>query len=245
MNTQELIDRVKLRLDDKITPRVFKDADILIALNDAQNEFALRTLCLFDGEEEIAVTAQSPWAVLPAGTCWVIAGWLSSGTPLRLVSQHELEFGYFELNGVETTARHSNWRNTEGIPTFLVTDLGPQTVRLVPRPVVGDSLFIERYRLPTTTLTLAVNPEIATPYHSDLVIGALAYLFAVPDVETSNKETALLNRNAWENRLQIAEQLLQTALRVRMRAIPPPPGTAFVPPLGNTIGAAQNVNTET
>ncbi len=244
MNAQELIDRVKLRLDDRITPRVFNDAAILIALNDAQNEFALRTLCIFSGDESVPVYAQSPWAQLPAGTCWVIAAWLSSGAMLRLVTQHELEFGYFEINGVESPARHSGWRTAEGAPTFLVTDLGPHAVRLVPRPTAGDSLFIERYRLPTT-LTLTVDPEIATPYHPDLVIGALAYLFDVPDTETYDKEAALLQRRAWEGRLQIAEQLLQTALRVRMRAIPPPPGTAFVPPLGNTIGAAQNVNTET
>lgn len=244
MNTQELIDQVKLRLDDKIAPRVFKDADILIALNDAQNEFALRTLCIFEGDESVLIKAQSPWAQLPAGTCWIIAAWLSSGEPLRLVTQHELEFGYFELNGVETTTRYSNWRNVGGEPTFLITDLGPQAVRLVPRPTKGDSLFIERYKLPST-LTTTVPPEIATPYHSDLIIGALAYLFAVPDVETSDKEAAVLNRTAWEGRLQIAEQLLQTALRVRMRAIPPPPGTVLIPPVGNTIGATQNVNTET
>lgn len=244
MNTEELVTRVKLRLDDEIAPRAFQDDDILIALNDAQNEFALRTLCIFDGEQEVSVTAQSPWAQLPTGTCWVIAAWLSDNSPLRLVTQHELEFGYFELNGVETTARHSNWRNAEGIPNFLVTDLGPQTVRLVPRPTVGDSLFIERYRLPST-LTLTVFPEIPDPYHRDLVIGALAYLFAIPDIETYNKNAAILNQNAWEGRLQIAEQLLQTALRVRMRAIPPPPGSVLVPPLDNTNGVAQNVNTET
>ena len=244
MNTQELIDRVKLRLDDKIAPRIFNDDAILIALNDAQNEFALRTLCIFDGEESIKVIAQSPWAQLPTGTCWVIAAWLSSRAMLRLVTQHELEFGYFEINGVETTARHSDWRIAEGTPTFLVTDLGPHTVRLVPRPTAGDSLFIERYRLPVS-MTVEIAPEIAVQYHPDLVIGALAYLFAIPDVETYDKERALLQRKAWEGRLQIAEQLLRTALRVSMRAIPPPPGSVFVPPLGNTNGLAQNVNTET
>ena len=243
MNTVELIDRVKLRLDDKIAPRVFNDDAILIALNDAQNEFALRTLCIFSGDDEVPVIAQSSWATLPTGTCWVIAAWLSSGTMLRLVTQHELEFGYFEINGVESPARHSGWRTAEGTPTFLVTDLGPHAVRLVPRPVAGDSLFIERYRLPVS-MTLTVSPEIAASYHPDLVIGALAYLFDVPDVETYDKEAALLQRKAWEGRLQIAEQLLRTALRVQMRAIPPPPGTGFVQPLGNTIGAAQNVNTD-
>lgn len=243
MNTVELIDRVKLRLDDRIAPRVFNDAAILIALNDAQNEFALRTLCIFSGDESVAVAAQSPWAQLPAGTCWVIAAWLSSEVRLRLVTQHELEFGYFELNGVESPARHSGWRTAEGVPAFLVTDLGPHAVRLVPRPTAGDSLFIERYRLPVS-MTLIVDPEIASQYHPDLIIGALAYLFAVPDTETYDRQEALLQRQAWENRLQIAEQLLQTALRVRMRAIPPPPGTVFAQPLSNTNGAGQNVNTE-
>ncbi len=243
MNTTELIERVKLRLDDKIEPRVFNDAAILIALNDAQNEFALRTLCIFDGDEEISVTAQSPWATLPTGTCWVTAAWLSAEIPLRLVTQHELEFGYFEINGVESPTRHSGWRTAEGTPTFLVTDLGPHAARLVPRPIAGDSLFIERYRLPVT-MTADVDPEIASTFHSDLVIGALAYLFDVPDTETYDKEEARLKRAAWEGRLQIAEQLLQTVLRVQVRAIPPPPGLGFVRPLNNTIGVGQNVNTE-
>ena len=243
MNTVELIDRVKLRLDDKIVPRVFNDAAVLIALNDAQNEFALRTLSIFEGDQSVAVTDGSPWVALPAGTCWVLAAWLDPAAPVRLVTQHELEYGYFELNGVESSARHSGWRSATGTPAFLVTDLGPHAARLVPSPTADDLLFIERYRLPVV-MTTTVDPEIAEQYHPDLVIGALAYLFAVPDTETYDKEEALLQRRAWESRLQIAEQLLQTALRVRMRAIPPPPGTGFAQPVGNTNGAGQNVNTE-
>ena len=243
MNTVELIDRVKLRLDDKIAPRVFNDAAILIALNDAQNEFALRTLSIFSGDETVVVTDGSPWIVLPAGTCWVLAAWLDPAAPIRLVTQHELEYGYFELNGVEASARHSGWRAATGTPTFLVTDLGPHAARLVPSPTADASLYIERYRLPVA-ITDAIDPEIAEQYHPDLVIGALAYLFAIPDVETYDKQEAIVQKNVWESRLQIAEQLLQTALRVRMRAIPPPPGTGFAQPLGNTNGAGQNVSTE-
>ncbi len=244
MNTQELVAEIKLRIDDEIAPRIFKDADILLALNDAQNEFALRTLCLFDGGSQVAVKAQSPWVDLPEGTCWITAAWLSSEAVLRLVTQHELEFGYFELNGVETTMRQSDWRMAEGTPTFLVTDLGLLSVRLVPRPLLGDSLFIERYRLPVT-LVLAGTPEIPVLYHRDLIIGALAYLYDIPDTETYDKNAAVLKQNMWERRLVIAEQLLQTALRISVRAIPPPPGSGFVQPPGNTIGATQNVNTET
>jgi hypothetical protein len=248
MNTQQLIDRVKFRLDDKIAPRVFNDTDVLMALNDAQNEFALRTLCIFDGESSVDVTSNSPWAQLPAGTCSVIAAWLEEASPLRLVNQHELEFGYFELDGVEANTRHSGWRSATGTPEYLVTDLGPQTVRLVPKPTTGDLLYVERYRLPVAMAqaagaTAEVSPEIAEAYHPDLVIGALAYMFAVPDSEVADKQAAADNRTAWENRLQIAQQLLRTTLRTQIRAIPPPPDTAFVQPLGNTNGAAQNVNT--
>lgn len=245
MNTQELIDRVKLRLDDEIAPRVFNDDDILVALSDAQNEFALRTLCIFDGEDSIAVTAGSPWVSFPVGTLWATAAWLDTGEQVSLVTQHELEFGYFDLGGVEANMRHSNWRIATGLPQFLVTDLGPTQVRLVPQPIASGTLFLERYRLPDASLALspAVEPEIPAQYHSDLVIGALAYLFDVPDQEVYDKEMALLKRATWENRLVIAEQLLQTVVRIHARVIPPPIGASFIPPVSNTIGAGPNSNT--
>lgn len=245
MNAQDLIARVKLRLDDEAAPRAFTDSDILNALNDAQDEFAQRTLCLFDGEDYVPVTAQSPWVQLPAGTVWVTAAWIDADAPLRIVTQHELEFGYFDLNGTETTVRFSNWRNAAGTPQFLVTDLGPEIARLVARPTAGGSLFLERYRTPDAAMSVdpEVAPEIPEQHHRDLVIGALAYLFAIPNQESYNASLAQQWQGAWERRLQRAELLLQTALRIRMKVVAPPAGMAFGAVGGNTIGADQNVNT--
>lgn len=245
MNTQQLVDLTKLRLDDETVPRNFQDNDILSALNDAQDEFAFRTLCLFDGTSKVSVQAQSPWVTFPDGTIWLTAAWIDTNAPLTLVTQHQLELGYFELNGVEASTRYSNWRNAEGTPQFLITDLGPSQGRLVARPTAGGDLFLERYRYPAAKMKLtAVNPEIPTHYHTDLVVGALAFLFSIPDEETYDAGMAAEKRNAWETRLQIAEQRLQTAFRVQLKVIPPPPGIAFAGVVGNTIGAAQNVNTQ-
>lgn len=247
MTTQDLITRVKLWLDDQELPRTFRDSEILIALNDAQREFAMRTLCLFDGEATADVIAQKPWVDLTEGTVWTIAAWLDDDTPLRVVTQHELELGYFELNGTETTSRLSNWRKAEGTPSFLVTDVAVDQARLVPRPVRGQKLFFERYRLPLVSMSVdpAVPPEIPSQFHTDLVPGALSYLFAVPDQEVYDAQMALDKRAAWEQKIQLAMQLLQTHFRTRMRMVTPPPSMAFVQPAGNTFGASQNVNTET
>jgi len=247
MKTLDLIKEVRLKLDDEVAPRLFGDDDILRALNVAEREFALRTFCIFAGEREAQVKAQSPWVTLPEGTLWVTGAWIDDNPPLRIVTQHTLELGYFEADGEEAATRYSNWRQAVGVPSFLVSDLGPNTVRLVARPQKAGTLFIEGYRLPTAALaaTEASVPEIPEAYHTDLVLGALAYLLDVPEEENYNPSMAAKKRGEWERQLQVAMQLLQTATRVHTKVVPPPPGTLFVGAVGNMIGAAPNDNTET
>ena len=233
MTPQQMVNQVKLKLADEVIPRAFEDDDILAALNDAQDEFAQRTLCLFEGDGTVDGAAGSSFVVLPTGVLWITAAII--GTPLRIVTRHELEYGYFDLNGTEVSSRFSNWRQAEGAPAFCLPDYGTQKMRLIPKPTVGVTLALEYYRLPTAPIALTpeVLAEIPSPYHSDLVIGALAYLYEIPDRETYNKEMAILKQAVWQRRVAIAAKLLQTVLRMQVRHLTPPPGVGFVQPTGD------------
>lgn len=230
MNTTQLIEQVKLRLNDEIEPYAFGDDDILVALNDAQNEFAQSTLCLFESDTTIIGGASNGFITTPVGVLWITAASIS--TSLRIVTQHELEFGYFDLPEAETSTRFSNWRQAEGTPLFCLPDYGVQNMRLVPKPLSDVTVELEFYRLPAVAMSAVVNPEIPTPYHSDLVIGALAYLFDIPDQEFYSLEVATLKQVAWQKRIAIAARLLQTELRMQIRHIQPPPGIGFILPTG-------------
>ena len=230
MTPQQMVNQVKLKLADEVIPRAFEDDDILSALNDAQDEFAQQTLCLFEGDGEGTGIAGNSFVVLPVGVLWITAAII--GSPLRIVTRHELEYGYFELNGAEATSRFSNWRQVEGEPAFCLPDYGSQKLRLIPKPTTGVTLVLEYYRLPIAPIALApeVSAEIPTPYHSDLVIGALAYLCWIPYRETYNKEMAILKQTVWQKRIAIAARLLQTTLRMQVRLLTPPPGVGFIQP---------------
>jgi len=233
MTPQQMIDQVKLKLNDEIEPRAFTDADILTALNDAQNEFAQRTLCLFEGDGAVTIAASASFVGLPIGVLWLTSAGLPS-VSLRILTQHELDYGYFELSSVEVASRFSNWRQAEGTPAFCLPDYGTQNMRIVPKPVVDTDIALEYYRLPTALIALApeVNAEIPALYHSDLIIGALAYLYDIPDQETYDAEMAISKQVLWQKRVAIAARLLQTVLRMQVRHLTPPPGVGFVLPTG-------------
>ena len=240
----DLIAQVRLKLDDKVAPEGFSDANILEALNDAQNEFCVQTLCLFDAQDSVSVLALDKWVTIPEGTVWLAAASIGDAS-LKLVTQYELEYGFFDLNLVEVSSRFSNWRSEAGNPVFLITNLGPQQVRLVPQPDSDVSLLLERYRIPDADMSLSVDVEVAPQFHPDLVIGALAHLYSIPNREIYDPGLAVLQQRKWEHRIELAQQSLQTDLRAATRVIELPEGTDFMPTNSNTNGTPPNVNTET
>lgn len=244
MTTADLILLVQGRILDTVAPKQFEVSDILRALNDAQNEFAKRTLCIFDGQTKVNVAGGSSWITLPPGTIWIRAARLPDSTFVRAVTEHELDYGYFELNGIEAQGRFSQWRAISGTPKFICTDSGSNSARLVPYPEEGTSLTLERYRMPVLMTSGGQGPEIADAFQDDLVYGAATYLYGVPDVEIFNVAQRNQDMQEWRERLTNAQNLLQTALRRQHRLMPLPPGVVYGQPTGLPIGAAQNVQPE-
>jgi hypothetical protein len=245
MTLAELMTAVRRKLDDAIGQTALDEETVVEALNAAQNEFATETLCVF-GSDSIAYTSGNAYIALPAGTVWVIGGDIA-GVPLTKTTQHQLDYGHFDLNGTEDAARFSAWRAATGTPKFIVSDYGPATARLVPEPDASSNVTVERYKLPAQMDLEAapdVEPEIPIAYHEGLVHGALAYLFDIPDLEIYDVGRAVLYAGKWTKYIASASISLQTATRRTDRVLSLPEGSFFPQPGGNTIGAVPNSNTE-
>ena len=241
MTTVELIAELRIKFADTVgTEYLVSDDDILVALSRAQNIFAVETLCIFDLTTADAI-ATNPLITLPTRTVNLKSA-LFNTTLLTLVTQHELDYGYFSLNNREASNRFSDWRNATGTPKFLVTDLGPLTARLVPYPSVNGTINLERYKLPLE-LTLLIDPEIPEQFHRDLITGALTYLYTIVDADVYAPEEGIILSAKWERVLIEARIQLQTDLRRQERRLSLPPEVEFMQGKGNTNGLNQNTNT--
>lgn len=246
MTLAELITAVRRKLDDATGFTALDEDTIVEALNFAQNEFAVETLCIFSTSTSVAVTTGNPFVVLPAGTIALLNA-RYAGVSLIRATQHQLDNGYFEIAGTENTDRYEDWRTVPGVPEFIVTDFGPETARLVPLPASDTTLTVETYALPTQMDLEAapdVEAEIPLAYHSGLVYGALAYLFDIPDLEIYDPNRAIMYGNKWAQWVTKAQIALQTVTRRTERVMALEPERVFSPPAGNTLGAPQSVNTE-
>lgn len=226
MNTADLLALLRITFDDTVPPYLVSDEVCLQALDKAQYDFAAETLCIFDGQTPVAVNQDEAYVNLPEGTVWVKAA-LYDSTLLTVVTQHELDYGYFSFEGIENLKPLTNWRTQTGEPKFLVTDLGASTCRLVPFPDVAGTLGIERYRLPID-LSLVQDPEIAVQFHKDLITGALITLYQIQDVDVFDPQKALGYFNMWQLILGKAKIQLQTDLRKQERILNLPPETQFM-----------------
>ena len=241
MTTAELLVLLRIKFADTVEPYLASDDDCVGALSRAQNTFASETLCIFDASETSSATKDDPYVTLPEGTVWVKAA-LFGSTLLRVVTQHELDYGYFSLNGSESDSRFSNWRNKTGTPKFLVTDLGSLTSRLVPYPAANGTVTLERYRLPVELHLTTQDPEIPAQFHRDLITGALIYIYGIQDADVFDPQKSLDFLAKWQLILDGAKIQLQTDLRRQERQLDLPPDTKFVQGKSNIIGSNQNDN---
>ena len=241
MTTVEILALLRIAFDDTVEPYLVSDADCLSALSRAQSDFAAETLCIFDGLTTAAITQDDPYITLPEGTVWIKAA-LYNSILLNIVTQHELDYGYFSLNNSESNSRFTNWRSKLGVPKFLVTDLGSLTSRLVPFPGISGTITLERYRLPAE-LSLIQNPEIVIQYHRDLITGALVHLYSIQDADVYDPQRSLEFLTKWQLILDGAKIQLQTDLRRQERRLDLPPEVKFIQGKSNIIGSNQNTNT--
>lgn len=241
----ELITAVRRKLDDVSGKTVLGEEEIVEALNFAQNEFALDTLCIF-AAGIFPISADVANTAIDTDTVWITHASIG-GSPLILTTHEQLDYGYATVGSAENIALLSDWRTEAGTPRFALTDMAPSALWLAPVPVADGSLYVERYKLPAP-MDLDEAPdaeaEIPAAYHNGLIYGALAYLFDIPDLEIYDPNRALLYMNKWSRIVAGAQVMLQTAMRAPGRVLTLPKDHYFAQAASNTLGTVQTSNTE-
>lgn len=223
MTSAELLAAVRVRFDDVTPPYFASDATILEQASLAQVEFARATLALYDVVSE-TITGNDPWLTLPSNF-FVLKTVILNGKQLRPITVSELDFGYFTF-AVENSNRFSDWREAKGTPKFVITDMYPDKVRLVPYLATNATVSMEGYVAPSA-LTLGVDPQIPEVYHELLVVGTLLRLNSQTDVDTFNPAKILLYSTQWYQGIAEAQNNLRTSLRRQVRVMEIPRGFAF------------------
>lgn len=224
MTSAELLAAVRKRFDDENVPYLASDETILQQASMAESEFARSTLILY-GVSSGSVTIGNPWLTLPTNL-YVLKTVILSGVQLRPITASELDFGFFTLTTTENTGRFSNWREATGTPKFVVTDLYPDKVRLVPSPLANATVSLEGYICPTA-LSSTVDPQIPSTYHELLVIGTLLRLNMQTDIDLFNPGKVQLYSTMWYQGLMEAQVNLRTELRRQVRVMDLPLGYSF------------------
>lgn len=179
MKLSELIDGVRLRMDDRREPHFLDAADIIGWLNEAQAEAAIRARLLHETQDpkvcRITVEAsKSFYALHPSLFELSNVRFAYDGDPrattVRLKSSEWLD------------AACEDWRDMTGRPAFAVQE--EQGLRLASIPERDGVLLLEGYRTPLADLAGDDDePEIHPASHRHLIAWALHRAYLVPDTE--------------------------------------------------------------
>lgn len=229
MTSEELIAAVRVRLDDTALPYRVESSLILEQASLTQTEFARSTLALY-GVSSGSVTASDPWLSIPENMV-VVKTVVLGGSQLRPITTGELDFGYFTINNVENSTRYGDWRTLTGTPKFVITDMYPDKVRLVPYPNTNGTASIEGFVTPPDLvfdgIATPVDPQIPLMYHELLMAGTLLRLYLLMDVDVADAAKAQFYGKQWYEGLVEARNNLQTALRRQMRLMELPRGFIY------------------
>lgn len=191
MTLAELISRYRTDAHDKAQPYFASDADVTNWLNDAEAEAVIRARLIHERDNpavcQIEITVgQATYPLHAALYELTHVGFIKpqddSRRTLRIVSPEFLD------------QYCTDWRDRVDAPEYVLQD--DKTIRLVPTPGVGGTLFLEGYRLPLEPMALAnkdtATPEIAPPHHRHLIQWALHRGFSIPDSEVFDPKRAAI-----------------------------------------------------
>lgn len=188
MNLREILEETRDKLDDRITPYLWQDTELLRYANRAVDRLARGAYLISDGSTaavcQIALTATAGseynkhakiikvrWARLTECTY-----------PITVVSLNWLEQHFY------------NWQTAKpAVPKYLTEDLTTGKITLIPAPDANYTANLVVYRLPLVGLSLTApgsSPEIPERYHEYILSGILAEAYLKQDAETFDKRLA-------------------------------------------------------
>ncbi|WP_398493393.1 hypothetical protein [Variovorax sp.] len=180
MNLGDLIAAFRVDAADRADPPLFADEDVIVWLNEAEQEAAVRGRLLHESADPdfCTIAVQAGVAVYNLHSGLYELDWIvfepadgSDHQQVTLKSAGELDRSM------------RDWRTRPGRVEHAVQD--DKTLRLARKPAVAGVLRLEGYRLPLIAMEDdSDEPEINRVHHRHLVNWALFRAFSVPDADT-------------------------------------------------------------
>lgn len=173
MQTVELIALVRDKIDDRIEPYLISDDHIIHSLNDAQREFASRTLCCSRADVPIMIEEEQPFSFLDPSIIRLRSIRLPRGNVVRPIALSDLLEGVWVSDyGLKVVG---DWEESRGLPVYAVTDMQEGAVRWVPKPIETGRGTCSAYVYPEP-MSFYEGPGVPEPWHSSLANGAVVRL---------------------------------------------------------------------
>lgn len=210
MNTRELLEELRENVLRDISDAVDSDSDSFLLsdkalvryINDAQNKFASKTLCLRDETtptvtEIDLVAGQETYAMDPRV---VAVHTVRSSSRRRLKST---TYGFLAgTYGDMSQGYATEWCQNAGDPVYFYTDRETQRMGVYPAPsaefiLKNPKLFMQVSRLPLEPLVaenLNAVPEVPEQYHLDMLEWAAYRALMNSDIEVQDMSKASARR---------------------------------------------------
>ncbi len=178
LTVEQLLDEFRRQMDDTSEPFLWSDDAIIQFIDLAQREFCRKTEVLTESQSFSALAANNGDVPIPSHVYRIKRAILdSNGAVLRLINLNEaVDQVYQDDYGAIGSLQ---WETQRGTPRAVILDYATGTIRLVPYPVVDDSITLYYSYLPKRQITASsASTEISDVEHQLAMLWyarALAY----------------------------------------------------------------------
>mgnify|MGYP001592050679 CR=1 FL=1 len=202
LTLRDLIDENRDRLDDKTSPYLWSDKELLGYNNRAIEDLAKGAFLITDSTTsavcQIALT-------LAAGASYTKSAKIIRVRECRLTG-YSVPLTKVDLPWLQS--RYSTWQSaTAGRPWYFSEDLTTGKITFIPAPDANYTANLIVYRLPITELALATMagvPEIPEGYHKYILDGVLAQAYMKQDAETFDRTLAMTHKKIFDANVEKA-----------------------------------------
>ncbi len=192
MTLKDLIDFTRRRLDDTKTPQLWKNPDLILFLNDAEQEAARRARILVDSRTtevcELAVVVGESYLELDPRILFVRRA--------KLATQ---DYYLPKLDVRDLDEQRPGWEAETGDVYGWIQNVDSTRIRLVAEPDTADTMNLTVVRLPLVDMAADTDePEIRKHLHLSLAYWALYRAFSDPNVDTYDETKAVANLALFE-----------------------------------------------
>lgn len=202
MTLRELLDESRDKLDDKTTPYLWSDVELLRYINRA-----IAKLC----KGAYLIADSTTVAVCQVALTLLLGAHYTKHAKIILLRSAKLTGYNYPLAHLDETTleeRFPYWQAMNpGIPQVICDDLTSGKLTFIPAPDANYTANLVVYRLPLTDLVLETttgSPEIHERYHEYILDGVLYQAYGKQDAETFDRNLELKYEVRFERNIQKA-----------------------------------------